>query len=125
METFLSIVHIRFPILDPEDIRNRFASPDTHPAGPISHPLLAVALAFGARFSDNPAIAADREEISTREQGIRTRSRLVQLLVLRAREVCEMRKIHRIVTEENCATLILLEPLLGREYLLLGSYTRD
>lgn len=41
---------------------------------------------------------------------------MVQLLVVRAREVCEVRKIHRIVTQENCATLVLLEPLLGREY---------
>lgn len=40
---------------------------------------------------------------------------MVQLLVVRAREVCEIRKIHRIVTVENCATLVLLEPLLGRE----------
>jgi hypothetical protein len=50
-----------------------------------------------------------------REPGDRTRSRLVQLLVVRAREVCEVRKIHRVVTEENCATLILLEPMLGRK----------
>ena len=117
LETFLSIVHIRFPILDPEDIRARFANPDTHPAGPLSHALLAVSLAFGARFSDNPIIASDREEISVRMEGARTRSRLVQLLVVRAREVCEVRKTHRIVSDENCATLVLLEPLLGRTYI--------
>jgi hypothetical protein len=116
LETFLSIVHIRFPILDPEDVRTRFASPDTHPNGPLSHALLAVSLAFGARFSDNPAISSDRAEISMREAGERTRSRIVQLMVVRTREVCEVRKIHRIVTNENCATLVLLEPLLGRRF---------
>lgn len=47
---------------------------------------------------------------------LQSRSRIVQLLVVRAREVCEVRKTHRVVTLENCQALIMLEPLLGREY---------
>lgn len=98
--------------------------------------MLALAIAMGARFSDNPIIAHDRDEMSERDEeavllrhktseGLpmrerdrqrgRTRSRIVQLLVTRAREVIETCKTHRIATLENCQVLSLLEVLLGRE----------
>ena len=110
--------------------------PDTHPAGPVPHAMLAIAVAMGARFSDNPIIAHDRDEISERDEEAhlremsqtdvlttrererqrgRTRSRIVQLLVARAREVAEACKTHRIANLENCQMLSLLEVLLGRK----------
>jgi hypothetical protein len=97
--------------------------------------MLALAIAMGARFSDNPIIAHDRDEMSERDEEViqlahsqseglpsserdrqrgRTRSRIVQLLVARAREVIEVCKTHRIATLENCQVLSLLEVLLGR-----------
>lgn len=116
IETFFSIAHIRFPILDQQTFRERFSQPDTHPLGPMSHAMLATAIALGARFSDNPVITTDRAEVSARETGPRSWSRMVHLLVIRAREVAEVNKCHRIATVENCQSLTLIEVLLGREF---------
>lgn len=83
------------------------------------HPLLAVALAWGARFSECPTLTSDREEVSARDgtsalKGF-TRCRMVQLLVIRAREVSEVCKVFRNAKIENVQVGILLEPLLARE----------
>lgn len=116
LDTYYSIVHIRFPILDPDEFRARFNEPDSG-EGPIYHPLLAVALAWGARFSDHPMIAADRDEMSTRRGGQEgpERSRLVQLMIIRAREVAEVNKAFRIANLDNVRLAILMESLLARE----------
>jgi hypothetical protein len=62
---------------------------------------------------------ADREEISSRDSELRfkgfSRSRMVQLLVIRAREVAEMCKAFRYAKMENVQLGILLEPLLARK----------
>lgn len=124
LDTYYSIVHIRFPFLDSDDFRARFSDPDTHPEGPLYHPLLAVALAWGARFSDHPVIIADREEITSRLTGASgagmhgqpERSRLVQMMIIRAREVAEVNKAFRNAKVDNVRVAMLLESLLAREY---------
>jgi hypothetical protein len=114
-------------MFDPIDIRARIASPDTHPDGPLPHALLAVAIAFGARFSDHPAINKDREECTSKDgrHDRRMRSRIVQLLVIRAREVAEARKTHRVRSLDNVRVLVLLESMTARELCLLDRYRTD
>ncbi|OCF45377.1 hypothetical protein I317_00622 [Kwoniella heveanensis CBS 569] len=118
IETFFSIVHPRAAILlDVDKFRSRFSSPDTHPSGPLSHAFIAAILGWGVRFSEHPAILADREETSARDLSIATgrkRSRLVSLVIIRAREVAEENKILRLPSLENAQTLYFLEGLLGR-----------
>ena len=110
-------------MFDPPSIRARLANPDTHPQGPVPHNLLAVLIAFGARFSDHPVINADREECMGRDEaaygaGQRPpRSRIVQLLVIRAREVLDVQKTMRISTINNTQVLVLAEALFAREHL--------
>lgn len=124
LDTYYSIVHIRLPILEPDEFRARFSDPDAHPDGPVYHPLLAVALAWGARFSDHPIIAADRDEITKRRRDGPDgsgpdgpeRSRLVQLMIIRAREVAEVNKAFRVASLDNVRLGILMESLLAREY---------
>lgn len=121
VESFFTFANPRFPMLDPVAVRSRLISPDTHPEGPLPLNLLAVIIAFGARFSDNLVINADREECMGGDEaaygaGQRPpRSRLVQLLVIRAREVVEVQKTHRIASITNVQVLVLLELMLGRE----------
>ena len=121
VETFLNIALPRFPAFDANELRARLREPDTHPAGPVEHPLLALAMAFGARFSDHPAVEADRQELTVRDQqehGIGNRpprSRIIQLLVMRAREVIEVHKCHRVRHAPNALVLVLAESLFGRE----------
>jgi hypothetical protein len=120
LDSFFSITHIRYPLLDPDRFRAQFAEPDTHPDGPIYHPLLAVALAWGARFSENPILLADRGEISARDPEANakgfTRSRMAQLLVIRGREVLEVCKVFRYAKMENVQVGILMEPLIARTF---------
>ncbi|KAK8869613.1 hypothetical protein IAR55_000180 [Kwoniella newhampshirensis] len=118
LETFFSICHPRYPCYDLTTFRARFQSPNTHPDGPLSHTVLAVALAWGARFSDHPIISHDRQECSARDGDVarrgRTRSRLVGLMVIRAREVAETCKAFRAPKLENVQALMILEGLLGQ-----------
>ncbi|WVF71971.1 hypothetical protein IAT40_006781 [Kwoniella sp. CBS 6097] len=118
IETFFSITHPRMPILlDADEFRSSFASPDTHPSGALSHSLLAVVLGWGARFSEHPVITSDRKEVSARDFMIapgRKRSRLVSLVIIRTREVTEWNRITRLPSLENAQALYFLEGLLGR-----------
>ena len=121
LETYFSIAHPRWPAFDPGHLKARFQSPDTHPDGPAEQPLIALCIAFGARFSDHPVIEADRNELAQRDEvqfgpGVRPpRSRLVQLLVIRCREVVEAHKCHRVRKLLNALILVNLEGLLGRK----------
>lgn len=124
METYFQIVHIRLPVLDPGHFKSRFRQPTTHPDGPPPHILLAIVLTFGALFSDHRAIVEDREECSIAMQselvdgqrrGVRKRSRLVQMMMLRAREVAEVNKAFRVPSVENIQASLLLDALLGGE----------
>lgn len=85
--------------------------------------MLAVAIAFGSRFSAHPIINDDREECMGRDEvaygaGKRPpRSRIVQLLVIRAREVVEAQKTYRIGNLNNVQVLFYTEFLVAREWL--------
>ncbi|KIS00878.1 hypothetical protein L804_02301 [Cryptococcus deuterogattii 2001/935-1] len=125
IDSYFSVAHIRNPCYDPPTFRARLCTPNTHPQGPIPHPILATALAWGARFSDHPVVQQDRNECSQRlsggeENGVREkgrgrkRSRLVQMAVIRAREVCEICRIWRIPNIDNVKALVNLEGLLGQ-----------
>ncbi|ORX33743.1 hypothetical protein BD324DRAFT_638421 [Kockovaella imperatae] len=119
-ESYFSIAHPRFPAFNPDQFKAQYQEPDTHPDGPVDHALLAVSIAFGARFSDHPVIESDRAECTARDEsefgaGIRPpRSRIVQLLVVRAREVVEAQKSHRVRKLLNALILVNLESLLGQ-----------
>ena len=65
------------------------------------HVTVAVVLAWGAKFSEHPIIAMDREETSAGLGGGRSRSRLVRLLVVRAQEVLEANRAFRVPKVEN------------------------
>lgn len=120
MESFFSIVHPRFALWDPLALRARICDPDSHPDGPVSDPMLALILAWGSRYSDHNVIVDDREEVSLRyAEGTtgKTRSRIVQLLVLRCREVMEVNKVHRGPTLENAQLLLMAESMLSRKSL--------
>ncbi|OXB38805.1 hypothetical protein J007_01408 [Cryptococcus neoformans] len=133
IDSFFSVAHIRNPCYDPPTFRARLYTPNTHPQGPIPHPILATALAWGARFSDHPVIQQDRDECSQRrsageEHGVqekgrgRKRSRLVQMAVIRAREVCEICRIWRIPSIDNVKALLNLDGLLGQALVKNNKY---
>ncbi|KAK6903149.1 hypothetical protein I203_108412 [Kwoniella mangroviensis CBS 8507] len=117
IETFFSIVQPRYTMLDSSIFKARYASPSTHPLGPISHSFLAIVLTYGARFSNHPIIQSDREECSSRDGEslkARQRSRLVGLMVIRTRAIAERNRIYRIPSLENANSCLFLEHLLGR-----------
>ncbi|WRT67323.1 uncharacterized protein IL334_004293 [Kwoniella shivajii] len=117
IDTFFSIVRPRIPLVNQRLFRERYTSPHDHPSGHIPHPLLAIVLAWGAKFSEHPTISADREECSSRDGDSfrgRQRSRLVSLIIIRTREIAERNKITRIPNMENTLSCFLLENLLGR-----------
>lgn len=60
-------------------------------------------------------LVADREEMMARDPKGLGRCRVVQLLVIRAREVGEVWKAFRNGTMENVILGILMGPLLARE----------
>ncbi|OXG21701.1 hypothetical protein C366_01384 [Cryptococcus neoformans Tu401-1] len=133
IDSFFSVAHIRNPCYDPPTFRARLYTPNTHPQGPIPHPILATALAWGARFSDHPVIQQDRDECSQRrssgeEHGVqekgrgRKRSRLMQMAVIRAREVCEICRIWRIPSIDNVKALLNLDGLLGQALVKNNKY---
>lgn len=62
IETYFSIVHIRYPIIDADKFRSRFHNHTPELGGPPPDVLVAVILAWGAKFSENPIIVADRLE---------------------------------------------------------------
>jgi hypothetical protein len=117
IDTFFTIVDPRLPILDAHQFLARFQSPGTDP---LPHALLAVVLAFGARFVDHNVFRVDREECTARDADAtgRSRSRIVQLLVVRAREVSEMNKSCRIPSLANAQAMLLLEGLLCQSCVL-------
>ena len=93
------------PLLSPTLFRQQFRSPS--PLSQPPHVTVALVLAWGAKFSEHPIIAMDREETSAlmmdrnREGGSRSRSRLVRLLVVRAQEVLEANRAFRVAKVEN------------------------
>lgn len=106
VETYFQIVHIRIPLISPTRFRAQFATALAQ--GNSSHVLIAVVLAWGAKFSEHPIIAMDREETTALEAGTvplggvpRSKSRLVRLLAIRAAEVLEANRAFRVAKLEN------------------------
>lgn len=116
IETYFQIVHIRMPLLSPTLFRSQFRSPS--PLGQPPHVTVAAVLAWGAKFSEHPIIAMDREETSAGMERGRSRSRLVRLLVVRAQEVLEANRAFRVPKVENLQAALLIEGLLGHVYSL-------
>ncbi len=115
VETFFQVVHSRLRILDEAHFKTKYRDPEAAIGGALSHALLAVVLAYGARFTENAVFLADREEVSGREAEP-GRSRMAQLLIIRAREVVEATKAFRVATLAHAQALMILEGLIGREY---------
>lgn len=127
VEVYFQIVHTRFPLLNPDDFRNRFQSvsfisfalpfhPDPHSPreknkslDPLHPALVATVIAWGAKFAENTLFVADRQ----RNGG--TKSLFAITLVDRARELAELLKVHRISTSEHVIIGLLLEPLQSRQ----------
>ena len=66
--------------------------------------LLAVVLAWGAKFAEHPILALDR-------QANGGRSRIAHTLVHKACEVADAEKVPRFATADNAIVALLLEPL--------------
>ncbi|KAL5512814.1 hypothetical protein ACEPAG_3080 [Sanghuangporus baumii] len=109
VEVFFQICHTRLPLLNPEQFRSRLKyalspGPKTASEKPLHPALLATVIAWGAKFSEHPLLIADR-------QGAGGQSRLARMLVMRAREVAEAEKVHRISTVDHIVIALLIEPL--------------
>ena len=114
IETYFQICHIRSPLLDPDNFRRRFTNP-SNPEGPPPPPIIAVILAWGAKFSEHPLIVADRQACSADLPGGRQRRRLAQMMACRAQEVLETHKVFRVPSLENLQAALMMVPLVGRE----------
>ncbi len=131
VEVYFQICHTRLPLLNPNQFRQRLHSSLPHriiSTLPISqsvqsslnlildsqealHPaLLAVVMAWGAKFSEHPILLKDRE----RNNG---RSVLARTLLIKAIEIAEAESVHRIPTADHVLVSLLLEPLQSRELL--------
>ncbi|CAE6414217.1 unnamed protein product [Rhizoctonia solani] len=115
IDVYFQICHTRLPILDPQNFRVRFKYslpqaplPPPLPARdvePLPSALIAVVLAWGAKFSEHPIIVHDRGASKDKS------SILARALVRRAREVAEAERVFRIATPDNAIICLLLEPL--------------
>ena len=114
VETYFQIVHIRLPLLDPGLFRRKFHNPDG-PDGPPFLPIVACVLAWGAKFSEHSVIHRDRDECSIGLLGERRRSRLIQMVAVRAQQVAEICKVYRVPSLENVQACLMLNVLEGGE----------
>jgi len=74
------------------------------------HPaLVAVVVAWGAKFSEHALLVADRRRIGGS-------SLIAKTLVDRARDLAEALKVHRIASQDHVVICLLLEPLQCREF---------
>jgi hypothetical protein len=112
VEVFFQIVHVRQPLLNPDDFRHRLhLSTAATAAGALSdqqqllHPaLVATVVAWGAKFSEHPLIASERQRLNGQ-------SPFAKALVDRARELAEALRVHRIASSDHIIIALLLEPL--------------
>ena len=68
VETYFSVVHARLPLLNPQTFRKRYYERSPELGGPPSDIILALVIAWGAKFSENPLIAQDRTESASELQ---------------------------------------------------------
>ncbi|KAG6336063.1 hypothetical protein ID866_3036 [Astraeus odoratus] len=112
VEVYFQIVHTRLPLLNPLQFRSRLS---LHSGGqrpvlgnkqedPLHPALIATVLAWGAKFSEHPLLAADRQ----RNNG---QSLLAKALIDRCRELAESMKVHRIPHVDHVVIALLIEPL--------------
>lgn len=85
-----------------------YSKTKTHPLE--SHPaLIAVVIAWGAKFSEHPLLVADRNASGPDKQ-----SGLARTLIDRAREIAEGFKVHRIPKVEHVVITLMTESLQSR-----------
>ncbi|EED82367.1 predicted protein, partial [Postia placenta Mad-698-R] len=127
VDVYFQIVHTRLPLLNPAQFRTRLQrglflgansrshSPHTPPSAPAStdglkplHPaLVATVIAWGAKFSENPLLVADRARNANQSQ-------LAKTLINRARDLAEDLKVHRIPSADHVVIALLIEPMQSR-----------
>ena len=83
------------------------ASPD-RPANSFTPRLVAVVIAWGAKFSEHPLLVKDRE----RNRG---QSLLAKTLINRVRDLAEDLKVHRVPNADHVVVALLIEPMQNRE----------
>ncbi|KAH9985531.1 hypothetical protein BJV77DRAFT_1071377 [Russula vinacea] len=120
VEVYFQVVHTRLPFLNPTHFRARLnvnvpqyasiyansSSASGASAEETLHPaLMATVVAWGAKFSEHPLLVADRLNSPTRQSG------LAKTLIVRAREVAEALKVHRVPAAEHVVIALLIEPL--------------
>jgi hypothetical protein len=120
VEVYFQVVHTRLPFLNPAHFRARLnvnvpqyasiyansSSASGASAEETLHPaLMATVVAWGAKFSEHPLLVADRLNSPTRQ------SSLAKMLIVRAREVAEALKVHRVPAAEHVVIALLIEPL--------------
>jgi hypothetical protein len=120
---YFQVVHTRLPFLNPTHFRARLnvnvpqyasiyannSSASGTSAEETLHPaLMATVVAWGAKFSEHPLLVADRLNSPTRQSG------LAKTLIVRAREVAEALKVHRVPAAEHVVIALLIEPLQSR-----------
>lgn len=127
VEVYFQIVHTRFPLLNPSQIRARLGVPSRgtpnnspfqagYPVGfqnvtkPIHPAMVATILAWGAKFAENTLFVADRQ----RNGG--TLSLFAKTLINRARELAEALKVHRVACAEHVVISLLIECLQSRKF---------
>jgi hypothetical protein len=106
VEVFFQIVHSRWPMLNPEDFRQRL-SLGGGDAGALHPAIVATVLAWGAKFSEHALFRVDR----ARNGG---QGRLAKTVIDRARSVAEVLRVPRVATPENVIACLLLEPVQPR-----------
>jgi hypothetical protein len=70
--------------------------------------LVAVVIAWGAKFSEHPLLVRDR----ARNNG---QSAIARTLIIRTRELAEDLKVHRVPSADHVVTALLIEPMQNRE----------
>ncbi|KAF8272856.1 hypothetical protein EI94DRAFT_1769658 [Lactarius quietus] len=115
VEVYFQVMHARLPFLNPTHFRARlnvnvpqYASVyanNTSAEEPLHPALMATVIAWGAKFSEHPLLVADRLNSPTRQSG------LAKTLIVRAREIAEALKVHRVPAAEHVVIALLIEPL--------------
>jgi hypothetical protein len=122
VEVYFQVMHARLPFLNPTHFRARlnvnvpqYASVYADNSGasaeePLHPALMATVIAWGAKFSEHPLLVADRLNSSTRQSGV------AKTLIVRAREIAEALKVHRVPAAEHVVIALLIEPLQSRAF---------
>nr|VWO94904.1 Zn(2)-C6 fungal-type domain-containing protein [Ganoderma boninense] len=85
--------------------RNSNSPPHGGPQQKPVHPaLVAVVVAWGAKFSEHPLFVADRHQ--NRNQSV-----FAKVLINRARDLAEDMKVHRVPSADHVVIALLIEPL--------------